>query len=352
MACFLALALVGLAEILIRTPAAGRWLEGRSTRRASFTEALLLARNSSPSFLILGNSMVAAIDQRLISRAFYGQSRTEVETILVGGGTPRTMEFLLQSATEPSPPRRNGYLLYMITPMCLNRNNPSFQETVGTLFTWRELFTDLAPSGRFDDAKLLLLNRSSRLVSERETIKAILRARFWGAPEAEPVWPRTTRQDRAGGKDNRAAPARQPVFDETVTAADPPRRRQDRISREATKKTLATWVDTWCREYEIDPYQLESLRRIIEGARERDVECLICLPPLSRDLRRELGEKVIGSYLEAVHRLGETEGVQVLDFMERYAGDEFGYTDGVHFGKRSARVFTMALIEELVLALR
>ena len=91
MACLLALALVGLSELLIRTPAADRWLESRSSHRASFTEALDLARHSSPSFLILGNSMVAAIDQRLVSRAFYGGSRKEVVTISVGGGSPRTM---------------------------------------------------------------------------------------------------------------------------------------------------------------------------------------------------------------------------------------------------------------------
>jgi hypothetical protein len=342
MACLLALLLLGLAEVMVRTPAAGRWLAEHSDHRLRFREAGETLETSAPSMLILGNSMSAAIDTELVSRLLYDGTADEAVTVNVGGGTPRTLERLLEPVSAASP-RDGGIILYMITPMCLNRNNPSFLETVGSLFTMDDLFDDLVPQRRYDEAKFLLLNRSLRLVNQRQEIRdALRRSVGWPGETPEPARPRSGTATPMAG-----TTARPPVFrPEAMPLAFGLGR--DRVSAEETRITLSTWASTWCRDYEIDPYQLGALRRIARRAGRRGVETVILLPPLSAELRRTLGPRIIHTWRDTVLDFGRQEpSVRVIDLLARGTGDEYIHTDGVHFGRRSAQKLTATVTEQL-----
>ena len=282
------------------------------------TELSKLRSLGRKSVLILGDSTAWRLDPGMLAGAARGSAAGGVYICSLGAAVPRAHLSVLESAGSTLLGKESLVVLWL-NPTGLNKNNSDWQSnTVLTLFSWKELFTDIIPNEELRQTVVPFLVKQSnfsKVSSLNGMVVEKLRALLGKAS--------------LGSGDDEAAIDREKVDEALV------------------KRNVQVYKDEYDRDYTLSNYQLAAINSIIDYCAAARVRLIIVLPPLSVELRKVFGRDNLKRYLDRVHSLATSREVPLIDYVSSYDGSEYGYYDGVHLITRSGRELTGKLVSDL-----
>ncbi len=265
----------------------------------------------------------------------------------VGGGTPRTTLYALESA-DYACLEKGGTLLMVLAPSDLNRSNEALNGTIQHYFGWKEAIGELLLAGRWDNLSYFVQNNTIQLLKHRQTFPQDTLAYLRGeAPEAAAVEaaPKVETDEKAATAPE-VKDAAIPCLDVSVLSRsfdDLP----DEVNTRRVRNELKSWKTRYCANYAVDAYQTRAFEKVVREAKQRGVRVVLFLPTLSDQLRETIGTEVVETYLAEAKRLASALDIDLLDYVSTPPTDAFVYADGSHFAERSKHVFTRNLSRDL-----
>jgi len=326
---FISAALILLVGQAGRLPVPARY---RSYADEAFARAAAACRSSARSadVMILGDSrMLFGIDQEVLADNLRlpgpGGRRPSVAMLGVYGVSAADDYWMWrQIAAGPEPPRARLAIVGLWEPG-LMRNLPGSDSAPRYVYHLRDILW-LLRGGRINDAASLLTYR---------------------------ILPTYARQ---GSLRNRIARTQDPMM-RIRPGRGPWARETERILRALRPRALNMYRGFY-RGYEIDPFQVRCLERMLIDMKARGIRVFLVSPPVdlallrmaargapdepSRSLEGDPGSP-LRRYKSALRGIAERAGIPYLDYMRPGEARRFEYPDPSHLTAESAMKFTREL---------
>jgi hypothetical protein len=266
-------------------------LQTLGTARSASGDVVVMA-NSRGSLAILGDVIQPPFSARLGAS---GPGRKFMSIYLMGG-FPRAFRYILETL-DYSCVNPGGTIVYMITPMEMNKNNRYFRNSMLAYFGAKEVLAELVPYGQFNYVVDYLSKKPFDIQGHVDKI----------------------RQDMFGLN---------PGSDEL----------QD---------SLWQFKNWYYYKYAVSDYQYDSIIRMIKTSQSRGLRFILVVMPLSGTLRDLLGAGNLSDYMARMKELGKRYHIPVIDYISGFDGSEYGYSDFSHLDDGSKIKFADNLIGDL-----
>ena len=261
--------------------------------------------------LLVGNSRAMHVNCKILNNIVVKQDDNEALFLCAGGAMPRTHLFMFNTVKFKCV-KDNNIVLLCLTPMDFNRYNACFNRTILWLFSWKHLFLDLLFQNRMDGVRYYLENCSMTIMRYRYDIKRLIK---------DILLQRNTSRVNID---------------------------KNEVNMKLIEREMKNLKEKYLKDYTVDKYQIEAVKKIVYGIKNKKATPVIVLLPVSLNGREILEENNLKQFVSAVNDIAEKNNVVLLDYISRYKGNEYMYFDGSHFTTGSSKEFSKRLANDIL----